>query len=392
MKVLVLGAAGECGRHLTAELARAPEIECLTVADADARATRGLLDRLGLAAVEFVELEIADHRALALAAADADCMVNCAPFTFFDAVIEAAIEAGVHYVDLISHPSEQQRRRAKDAGIVALSGLGVTPGTSNVLCAHAAADFDHVRECHINFASFRTIAPSRGLLETVLFELWDGCPNRRVYEDGRWKHKPSLEGSHLVHFPEPVGPQRVYIMPHPETDTLPSSFPDLRAVSVRGTWPPDLMADIAVLNKYGLLDDVPASGGEATVYEVTKQRVWETWGGIRERVPEWSSFQVIEVAGERDGARLERTYTVTHDGWGTEAAGKMPGLHAALGVRLLARHRTGPGVGFVAPELYFDPHEYVDELRRMPETHLDWAEQAGDAVAGLTVRSSSASV
>jgi len=376
MHALVLGGAGECGRHLVTALVGAPEIDRVTLVDADGDAGRSLVAQLNAPSVDVVELDISDSDALVEQAAASDCLVNCTPFPLFDGVIAAAIKARVHYVDLISEPIEEQRQRARNAGIVAISGLGMSPGTTNVLCAHAAAEFDLLRECYINFASFRTIAPSPGLLDTILWELSDDCPTRHVYHDGRWDWRPSLEGSHLVTFPGPVGPQRVYVMPHTETNTLPVSFPELRHVAVRGTWNPELMQDVAVLNKYGLLDDVPLGDGGLTSFEATKSRIWQKLGGQRDSFPDWSSFTMIEVLGERDGEPVRREYHLSHARWGTQAVGKMAGVHAAVGVRLLARHGTGPGVGFVDPERYFDPHEYVPEIQRIPDVHLSWNDTA----------------
>lgn len=370
----MLGGAGECGRHVVEALAAAEEIERIVVADADLDAARALVERLGAPGLEAVELDVADAGALVGAAAAVDCLVNCTPFPLFDRVIAAAIEARVDYVDLISEPSLEQRRRAAAAGIVAISGVGMSPGTTNVLCAHAASALDRLDEFYVNFATFRTIAPSPGLLDTILWELGDDCRTRFQFQEGRYLRRASQEGSHLVSFPEPVGAQRVYVMPHPETNTLPRSFPDLRHVAVRGTWNPHLMADIAVLNRYGLLDDTPLGDGLPTAFDATKQRIWQKFGGQRRTWPEWTLFVVIEAIGELDGAMVERRYQVWHEPWGTEGTGRMTGLQAAVGVRLLARHGRTRGVGFVDPERYFDPQEYLPEIEAIPGLSLSWSD------------------
>lgn len=374
MRTLVLGGAGECGRHLTWALSKAPEIDRITLADVDIAAARRVAEDVSSNSIEVVHLDLRDTEALTERARTADCLVNCTPFSFFDAVIHTAIEARVNYVDLISEPNGYHRKLARDAGIVAISGLGMSPGTTNVLCAHAATDFDELRECHINFASIRTIAPSEGLLDTILWELGNDCPTRHIFHDGRFIRTPPLEGSHLVEFPQPVGVQRVFIMPHTETRTLPRNFPKLRHVAVRGTWNPELMQEIGVLNKYGLLDDVPLGPGLPTSFAATKKRIWEKFGGQRDSVPEWSSFAHVEVLGGVNGEFVQRTYEVSHDRWGTEAVGKTAGVHAAVGVRLLARHGDVRGGGFIDPEMYFDPNEYVAELEKVPGVRLTWSD------------------
>jgi hypothetical protein len=54
----------------------------------------------------------------------------------------------------------------------------------------------------------------------------------------------------------------------------------------------------------------------------------------------------------------------------------MAGVHAAVGVRLLARNGMGRGAGFIAPELYFDPSEYLHEIEAIPGVTLTWDETA----------------
>ena len=64
--------------------------------------------------------------------------MNCTSFAWFDEVIALAIEAGVDYADLLSEPTPAQQAAVRAAGITAVSGLGATPGLSNVLVRHAA--------------------------------------------------------------------------------------------------------------------------------------------------------------------------------------------------------------------------------------------------------------
>jgi alpha-D-ribose 1-methylphosphonate 5-triphosphate synthase subunit PhnH len=48
------------------------------------------------------------------------------------------VEAGINYADLISEPAEEHFASAEKAGLTAISGLGATPGLTNVLAAKAA--------------------------------------------------------------------------------------------------------------------------------------------------------------------------------------------------------------------------------------------------------------
>ena len=70
----------------------------------------------------------------------------------------------------------------------------------------------------------------------------------------------------------------------------------------------------------------------------------------------------VEIGGTRDGALVTRTYKVSHPlRWGEQGVARMTGIPAAVGAQLLARHgRTA--TGFVDPEEYYDPLEFLAEL------------------------------
>jgi saccharopine dehydrogenase-like NADP-dependent oxidoreductase len=365
MRIVVLGGAGEVGSALVDDLARCEEVAELVVADRDLASVERLLEPIARPGLEAVELDLNDHAAALAVVAGADALVNCTSFTIFDRVIALAVEAGVSYADLLSEPSEAQRLAAEQAGITAISGLGATPGLSNVLVRHAADALDMIEEVHVSWVSFRTIAPSAGLLDTILWELSDGCPTRRYFQNGRFEHAGFMEGSRLVDFAPPIGRQRVYYVPHTEVTTLPRHFPSLRFCAVRGTWRPELMEDVRVLNKYGLL------GGAAL--ESTKARIWERFGGERDESP-WRLFVNVEVIGSRDGRMIRRVYDVSHPDWEQEGTGRMTGVCAGVGAQLLGRH--GPaGAGFVDPEAYYDPDEFLRELAARGTVKIDPREE-----------------
>jgi saccharopine dehydrogenase (NAD+, L-lysine-forming) len=364
VKVVVLGAAGEVGRALTEDLAVNARLEELVAADVDGAASRALASRLG-PAVTPVQLDLRDRERALGTLEGAELLVNCTSFTLAHEVIRLAADARVNYVDLISEPTEDDREAVADAGVTAISGLGATPGLSNILVAHAAGELGELDEVHVSWASFRTIAPSRGLLDTILWELGENCPTRRYFQSGRYHRAAFMEGSRVVEFAPPIGRQRVYFVPHPEVGTLPRNFPSLSFCAVRGTWRPELMADMVVLNKYGLLDG-PA-------LESTKERIWERFGGQGDERG-WYLFVQVEVIAGEGGDAVRRVYDVVHPtDWGREATGRMTGVCAAVGAELLARHgRAAPG--FVDPEAYYDPQEYLDELRKRGTVSVGWSD------------------
>jgi saccharopine dehydrogenase (NAD+, L-lysine-forming) len=357
MRVALVGGAGEVGSEIARDLARVAEIETLVIADVDSDRAAALARELESlhSDVSAAGLDINDRES-ALALLDgADVLMNCTSFTLFDRVLALAAEASVDYADLISEPGDDHRRAAEEAGITAISGLGASPGLSNVLVRHAANSLDELHEVEISWMSVRTVAPTPGLLDTILWELSDDCVTRRYYRDGRHHRAAFMEGSRLVDFAPPIGRQYVYYVPHTEVTTLPRHFPTLRHCAVRGSWRPELMQDMSVLERYGLLT------GPALAQ--TKQAIWLRCGGERDATP-WMLYVNVEAVGVRDGDEVRRTYTVSHPvEWGQHGVARMTGVTAAVGAQLLVRHgRTSPG--FVDPEEYYDPLEFLAELER----------------------------
>jgi saccharopine dehydrogenase-like NADP-dependent oxidoreductase len=355
MRIVVVGGAGEVGAEVVRDLARVQDIDSLVVADADSDRAAVIAADVADARVRACELDVHDRESALRILDGANVLMNCTSFSLFDTVFDLAVEAGVDYADLISEPNERQRACAAGAGITAISGLGASPGLSNVLVRHASEQLDELLGVNISWVSSRTAAPTPGLLDTILWEVSEDCSTRCFFRDGRHQRAEFLEGSRIVEFAQPVGRQFVYYVPHPEVKTLPAHFPTLRECAVRGTWRPEIMQDMRVLQRYGLLSP--------TALESTKQAIWERLGGIRDGTP-WMLFVNVEVSGARDGELVRRTYNASHSpAWGEQGMGRMTGIPAAVGAQLLARHgRTA--VGFVDPEEYYDPVEFLAHLQQ----------------------------
>jgi saccharopine dehydrogenase-like NADP-dependent oxidoreductase len=367
MRVVLVGGAGEVGSEVARDLAAVDEIDPLLIADLNSEGAASLAAELDRPGVLGCKLDVRDRESALELLAGADVLMNCTSFALFDDVLNLAVEARVDYADLISEPTEQQRVAAERAGIAAVSGLGASPGLSNVLVHHAAEQLDELREVNVSWISSRTVAPTPGLLDTILWEVSEGCQTRRFYRNGRHHQAGFLEGSRIVEFAQPVGHQFVYYVPHTEVTTLPSHFPTLRECAVRGSWRPKIMQDMRVLERHGLLSPKALAS--------TKQAIWARLGGVRDAAP-WTLYVNVEVCGTRDDELVRRTYNVSHPlQWGQRGVARMTGIPAAVGAELLARHgRTA--VGFVDPEEYYDPFEFLAHLERRGGIEIDCDEVA----------------
>ena len=363
MRIVVMGGAGQVGAELSADLAALDELNDLVIADVGQPALDGVLDRIGHERASAVAVDLYSEDARALVEG-ADLVVNCTSFTHFDRVLDLAVAAKANYADLFSEPTAAHREKAAQAGITAISGLGLTPGLSNVLVAKAVGELGPPRDVEICWVADRPLASSRGLLDTITYENSEACRTRMYLRDGRLIQARPFEGTRIVDYPLPMGRRQVHVVPHPEAETLPRNFPSLRNCAVRGGWREDLLADIRVLNKYGLLDDgrIDVGGDKVTPYEATVAQMWQRAKDIPDLAPTLL-YLYVEVGAIVDGAYAERRYTVTHPAdWGKHGVGRTTGICAAVGVQLLARHGVAAKPGFADPEVYYDPDEFLGEL------------------------------
>lgn len=387
-RVVVLGAAGEVGRWVSQELADSPDVGSLLLLDVDEGRLQEVVSTIGRSKVEGRKIDLLDREAALDALDGADLLMNCTSLMLFDLVIDLAIQAGVNYADLISEPTSAQRKAVEEAGITAISGLGSSPGLSNVLVSHAHREFTSVEEVHIQGVSWRAIAPSPGLLDTILWELADDTSTRQYFQDGRYNWVSSMEGSRVAHFPPPVGRQYVYVVSHTEPRTLPTHFPQLKYCAMRVTWPVELMDDMRVLNKYGLLDSVELPGVPGvTAMDATRARIWQKLGGVR--TSPCLLFTQVEIIGVHSGRTMRRIYDLTHPlEWGDDSTGRQTGICAAVGAQLLAKHGTQETAGFVDPEIYYDPFEFIAELQDKGTLELTWVDSE---LSGTVIERSSSS-
>ncbi len=267
-RVAVLGGAGAMGRAVVHDLARTRLR--VRILDRDLRAAIRVARRYGGRRTESLALDARDNRALRDALAGAAVLVNCAPYPMNPMVMEAALEARCHYVDLggLFHTTRLQleydtafRRR----GLLAVLGMGSAPGITNVLARAAAERLRRVTALRVynggvNFTPARSPLSFAFSPATVLDEL---TLRPMVFSRGRFRAEPLRSGGEDVLFE--VGRQRVHLSLHSEVATLPASFraQGLRECSFKIAYDPEEVEKLDLLIALGLADPRPGPGGVA---------------------------------------------------------------------------------------------------------------------------------
>jgi saccharopine dehydrogenase-like NADP-dependent oxidoreductase len=264
----VLGGAGAMGRAAVFDLARAGVH--VRLVEADRAAAEAVARRYGRGRVEVARADAGDPAALARRLRGLAVLVNCAPYRLNLGVMEAALRANCHYVDLggLFHTTRRQLAldgRFRRAGLLAVLGMGSAPGIVNVLARAAADRMRRVKSVRVynggaDFTRYRSPLALPFSPATILDELTQAP---MVFRAGRFHALPPLSGAEPFRFD--LGRQVVRHSLHSEVATLPLSFRDkgLRECSFKIAYDPVVLDRLRLLVDLGLADPRPGPHGVA---------------------------------------------------------------------------------------------------------------------------------
>ena len=376
MKAVVLGGGGLTGRCAVRDLATGGVFDSVVAADLDAELASSAARASGPRASP-VPIDVRDKRALVALLTGADVVVNAVQYTFNLAVMDAALEARVPYLDFGGLFHTTRRQLAMDeafrrAGRVAVPGLGQVPGISNVLAMQACEDLDRVESLVIRDGwrdltvggpeiSF-TWSPSTFLDEMIL--------PAQVFEGGAYREYPPMSGGEEYDFGPPVGRTRVYRTLHSEPATLPES---LRSKGLSHCEWKEGGPGIEVLRtmaNLGLGSETPldvrgqkVAPREFTLALLKREKLLGAPEGVT--VLDWEVCD-IEVRGTKDGRPVLRHALARfppRPEWHLTATEFAVGVAGAVGAELIAEGKVRD-VGVVPPERCIPPGPFRSALAK----------------------------
>lgn len=379
MRIVVLGGAGHIGSGVVRELVRLAPGADILVADKDLERARSLCSELG-DRTSPRQVDAGDPHSLLAALRGADAAVSTIGpyYTYGVRVLRSAIEAGTSLVDVDDDYDATEeclglQEEAEKAGVLAIVGLGATPGLLNLLAKHGAGKLDEVEEIHTAWA-WTGVDPEMG--PAIISHYFHAITGEVLtYREGRWEKVRALSEPEVVAFPPPVGQQRVYHVGHPEPVTLPRYIRGVRTVTNKGTiWPP-LLADLArTFAEVGLTSLRELRGVSIPLRELMVQltlnladlappELLEKVQAELEALGEYSLGVALraEVRGRKGGRVVRRTYGAL-----CRSAVTATALPAALGVLGVARGEIH-GKGVFAPEGVIEPGAFLREVGKEVE-------------------------
>jgi saccharopine dehydrogenase-like NADP-dependent oxidoreductase len=361
------------GRVIVSDLATSPGVERVTVADVDqerAGEVAGQVAGLGTPAdVAGVGADVSSPDFLEVLRGHDVCVASVA-YRLNRTIAEACVVARCHYVDLggLFHMTRKVLEldgSFREAGLTGVTGMGGSPGITNMLAVMAARGLDEVREIHVRLGS---VDPSvRGLplpipysLETLLDEFTRPA---MAYREGGFVEVPPLGEPEDVDYPAPIGARPSFTTLHSEVATLPGSFPGTRAVTFKIALEQELIERFQLLAAVGLASAEPIAVGGAEV------RPRDVLAALGRGLPQGAGTGDTEclrvvMIGAKDGspATVVAESVIEPDaasqmGGGARDTGIPPSIAAQM---IVAGEVRGPGMS--APEMAVDADRFFERL------------------------------
>jgi saccharopine dehydrogenase-like NADP-dependent oxidoreductase len=236
VRVLVVGTGG-VGSAVAPIAARRDFFERIVFSDLDPARPRALVDRFGDDRFGAAQLDASDAAAIAELARTERCdaILNAADPRFNPPIFQAAFDAGCTYLDMAMTLSDREGTKLGDLqfareaewrerGLLALVGIGVEPGLSDVFARYAADHlFSEIDEVGVRdgadlVVDGYTFAPTFSIWTTI-----EECLNPPVIweRDRGWYTTEPFSEPEVFDFPEGIGPIECVNVEHEEVLLVP---------------------------------------------------------------------------------------------------------------------------------------------------------------------------
>jgi saccharopine dehydrogenase-like NADP-dependent oxidoreductase len=406
MNILAIGSGG-VGAAVAAIARRRDFFSSMILADIDARRAKVAAERTGDPRFRGVRLDASDRAAIAAYAREngIDVILNSADPRFVMPVFDAAFDVGCTYIDLAmslsrKHPEkpfelpgvklgDEQFARARaweDRGQLALVGLGVEPGLSDVFSRYAADHlFSEIDEIGVRDGANLVVDGHRFAPGFSIWTTIEECLNPPViWEKGReWYTTPLFSEPETFTFPEGIGPVECVNVEHEEVLLIPR-WVDCKRVTFKFGLGAEVIKVLEVLQLVGLDSTTPVKAGGVEVaprdvvaaclpdpatigdkmHGKTCAGTWVTGIGKDGSPREVYLYHVVDnqETTARDGAQAVVWQTA---------------INAVVGMELLATG-TWSGAGVLGPEA-FDSVPFLDLLKDDYESPWGMEERTPEA-------------
>ena len=392
MRILVLGAGG-VGSALAAIAARRNFFDHLVLADVDGARAKRAVDATGdPGRIVSAQIDASDRATIVRLARlhRIDVIVNACDTRFNHSIFDAAFQTGAHYIDMAMHPSTphptaphtscgiklgDEQFAVSDAwarrGLLAIGGMGVEPGLSDVFARYAADHlFSRIDEIGVRDGSNLSIdgdafAPTFSIWTTI-----EECLAPPViYERDRgWFTTEPFSEPEVFDFPGGIGPLECVNVEHEEVVLIPRQI-DCGRVTFKYGLGREFIEVLRTLHRLGLDSTRPIRvGGVDVAPRAVVAAALPNPAELGHRMHGATCAGTWVRGLGRDG-RPRETYLhhVVDNAWtmneyGHQAVVWQTAINPVVALELLATNQwTGSGV--LGPEA-FDAVAFLDLLTR----------------------------
>jgi saccharopine dehydrogenase (NAD+, L-lysine forming) len=391
-KVVVLGGCGAVGTIAVKTLARQDTFSEIVIADINLKRANEIAASIG-PRVSTVKFDADDSASIRAAIKGADIVLNCVgPFyKTVKQILSVVIEEKIDYIDICDDVDVTLEildwdKMAKDAGILALIGMGNSPGATNIIGKLAYEMLDETQSIDIFHAHGGEPFEGEGVIGHRFHCMTIDCP---MFLDGELKYVKYFEPSGIAlrqSFEFPIlGEVPLYPYPHPEQVTMPR-YLNVRQVTNKGSVVPNeyynLTRDLCGLGLYSK-EPIDVKGVKLAPYDFAVAYIIRE----RERIIRETNFgsqkgcASVVVKGKKDGKYKEYRFHLASQ---SQALGEGTGIPAAMGAILMQEGKiTDKGV--LPPEACMKPADFLELLPRVMD--LDKKKEGGDSFGGIIVQS-----
>jgi saccharopine dehydrogenase (NAD+, L-lysine-forming) len=389
MRVLVIGSGG-VGAAIGAVAKRRDFFEKITFADVDRGRAQAVAQREGDARFDATQIDASRRSSIAetIALERADVVVNAVDPRFNQPIFDAAFDAGVTYLDMAMTLSERHSERPyeetgvklgdaqfereaawRERGLLALVGIGVEPGMSDVFARYAADHlFSEIDEVGIRDGADLVV---EGYDFAPTFSIWttiEECLNPPVVweKDRGWFTLPPFSEPEVFTFPEGIGPVECVHVEHEEVLLIPR-WVDCRRATFKYGLGDEFIEVLQTLHKLGLdrTDPVTVRGQQVSPRDVVAACLPDPATLGPQMTGKTCAGTWVTGTGKDGSPREVYLYHVidNEETWGRDQAQAVvwqTAINPVVALELLA-DGTWSGAGVLGPEA-FAPKPFLDLL------------------------------
>jgi saccharopine dehydrogenase-like NADP-dependent oxidoreductase len=390
MRILVVGCGG-VGSAFAPIAARRDSYEHIVFADHTEAKPKRVVDRYGDGRFSAARVDASDAAAVAdLARANGcDVILNAVDPRFVMPVFEAAFAVGATYMDMAMSLSRPDPERPfeeagvklgdeqfalagewEERGLLALLGMGVEPGMSDVFARYATDElFGEIDQIGVRDGADLVVegydfAPSFSIWTTI-----EECLNPPVIweKDRGWFTTEPFSEPEVFTFPEGIGPVECVNVEHEEVLLVPRWI-DCRRVTFKYGIGNEFIEVLKTLHKLGLdrTEPVRVDGVEVSPRDVVAAALPDPMT-LGDRMTGKTCAGTWVTGTDKDGAPREvYLYHVVdnEETWGRDRAQAVvwqTAINPVIALELLASG-VWSGAGVLGPEA-FEPEPFLDLLR-----------------------------